>query len=167
MDDVKIYSNSTNEQDEFAIQSLENKLNNRPSYSFRIVPAVYAVYTIVVLGVVYTLTIYNNGDILIKAGEKIIDAASAAGRAVMSAASNLISEAKKKLGDMRNPTGRRVRDVEERLKREGFVKQKNNGGSHEKWKHPDGRTVTIPNHVANYEIPIGKLRQIWRDAGWL
>lgn len=96
MDDVKIYSNSTNKQDEFAIQSLENKLNNRPSYSFRIVPAVYAVYTLVVLGVVYTLTIYNNGDILIKTGEKIIDAASAAGRAVMSAASNLISERQRK-----------------------------------------------------------------------
>ena len=29
------------------------------------------------------------------------------------------------------------------------------------------RTVTVPNHGLNTEIPIGTLRNIWRQAGWI
>lgn len=62
-------------------------------------------------------------------------------------------------------TGNRVKDVVERLKKEGFKKVSQNG-SHVKWKKGD-KTVTVPNHGPNREIPIGTLRNIWRQAGWI
>lgn len=74
---------------------------------------------------------------------------------------------KKKKNDkkQKKPTGNRVKDVHERLKKEGFQKT-GQTGSHEKWKKGD-KTVTVPNHGSNYEIPVGTLRTIWRQAGWL
>jgi predicted RNA binding protein YcfA (HicA-like mRNA interferase family) len=64
-----------------------------------------------------------------------------------------------------NPTGRKVKDVHKRLKKEGFVKKKGTGGSHEQWEK-GGRRVSVPNHGRNYDIPIGTLRNIWKQAGW-
>lgn len=64
-----------------------------------------------------------------------------------------------------NPTGRKVKDVQKRLKKEGFVKERQDG-SHEIWKKGN-RTVPVPNHGSNKEIPIGTLRNIWKLAGWL
>jgi predicted RNA binding protein YcfA (HicA-like mRNA interferase family) len=63
------------------------------------------------------------------------------------------------------PTGNKVKDVKKRLKKEGF-KKTGQTGSHEKWKKDD-KTVTVPNHGDNYEIPIGTLRNIWKQAGWI
>lgn len=53
----------------------------------------------------------------------------------------------------KKPTGNRVKDVVERLKKEGFKKVSQNG-SHVKWKKGD-KSVTVPNHGPNREIPIG------------
>lgn len=64
-----------------------------------------------------------------------------------------------------NPTGRKVKDVHKRLKKEGFVKKKGTGGSHEQWEK-GSRRVSVPNHGSNYDIPIGTLRNIWKQAGW-
>lgn len=99
-ENIEFYNNNSYEKDKFTLNAINNKLNNNV-YQYKInhgmrptaIPAIYAVYTIVVFGVTYTLTIYNNGEILIKAGQKIIDTASAAGRAVMGAAKYLINSA--------------------------------------------------------------------------
>lgn len=56
------------------------------------------------------------------------------------------------------PTGNRVKDVHKRLKKEGFTKQRQ-AGSHETWVKGN-RTVEVPNHGENHEIPIGTLRNI-------
>lgn len=65
----------------------------------------------------------------------------------------------------KKPTGRKVKDVKNRLKKEGFKKIDQNG-SHEKWKKGD-KTVTVPNHGDNRDIDVGTLRNIWRQAGWI
>ena len=70
-----------------------------------------------------------------------------------------------KTGKDEKPTGRRVRDVHKRLKKEGFQKV-TQSGSHEKWVKGD-KVVTVPNHGESYEIPTGTLRNIWRQAGWI
>lgn len=102
-ENIEFYDNNSYEKDKFTLNALENQLNRKNVYQYEIrpkaIPAIYAVYTIVVLGVTYTLTIYNNGEILIKAGQKVIDAASAAGRAVMKAARNIINSALKKIDE--------------------------------------------------------------------
>lgn len=69
-------------------------------------------------------------------------------------------------GNKENPTGNRVRDVEKRLKKEGFKKTGTGKGSHEIWKKGN-RTVNVPNHGPGHEITIGTLRKIWREAGWI
>lgn len=85
---------------------------------------------------------------------------------VSSAFAKIKREAKKEAekGE-KKPTGNKVKDVHKRLKKEGF-KKTGQSGSHEKWKKGD-RTVTVPNHGLNTEIPIGTLRSIWRQAGWI
>lgn len=66
----------------------------------------------------------------------------------------------------KNPTGRTVGDVHRRLKKEGF-KKTGQTGSHETWKKGN-RTVAVPNHgKESQEIPIGTLRNIWKQAGWI
>lgn len=88
---------------------------------------------------------------------------------ISSAFSKIKSDAKKEVeknkAKEKKPTGNRVKDVQNRLKKEGF-KKTGQTGSHEKWKK-GGRTVTVPNHGSNYEIPIGTLRNIWKQAGWI
>lgn len=87
---------------------------------------------------------------------------------ISSAFAQIKSDAKKeadKKAKEKKPTGNRVKDVQNRLKKEGF-KKTGQSGSHEKWKKGD-KTVTVPNHGSNYEIPIGTLRNIWKQAGWI
>jgi predicted RNA binding protein YcfA (HicA-like mRNA interferase family) len=87
---------------------------------------------------------------------------------ISSAFAQIKSDAKKeadKKAKEKKPTGNRVKDVVERLKKEGFKKVSQNG-SHVKWKKGD-KSVTVPNHGPNREIPIGTLRNIWRQAGWI
>lgn len=74
-------------------------------------------------------------------------------------------EAERKKDSEKKPTGKRVKDVLNRLRKEGF-KKVGQSGSHEKWKK-GSKTVIVPNHGSNYEIPIGTLRNIWRQAGWI
>jgi predicted RNA binding protein YcfA (HicA-like mRNA interferase family) len=55
-----------------------------------------------------------------------------------------------------------AKDVIRVLRRQSFVKvgQK---GSHQKWRHPDGRQVIVPDHGSK-PIPIGTLRSIIEGA---
>jgi predicted RNA binding protein YcfA (HicA-like mRNA interferase family) len=51
-----------------------------------------------------------------------------------------------------------AKDVIRVLSRHGFIRvgQK---GSHQKWRHPDGRQVIVPDHGSK-SIPIGTLKSI-------
>ena len=49
-------------------------------------------------------------------------------------------------------------DVVRVIRRHGFVLTRQKG-SHQKWRHPDGRTVIVAIHGAK-SIPIGTLRSI-------
>lgn len=92
---------------------------------------------------------------------------SGAASSISTAFSKIKGDAKKEAdkNKTKNPTGNRVKDVQERLKKEGF-KKTGQTGSHEKWKKEE-KTVTVPNHGPKYEIPIGTLRNIWKQAGWI
>ncbi|MBV8367432.1 MAG: type II toxin-antitoxin system HicA family toxin [Candidatus Eremiobacteraeota bacterium] len=60
----------------------------------------------------------------------------------------------------------KYRDVRLRLRNEGFrlVAVR---GSHQQWVHPtNGHKVTVPGSD-NDDVPIGTLRSIYRQAGWL
>lgn len=140
--------------------------NSNPKIMPRFVPAIYATYELYVLGATVVVIIYENQDVIIKSAGKIVDKTSQLYTATISAAKELIAQAKKNIEDSKNPTGRKVKDVQKRLKKEGFEKVKTNAGSHEKWKKGN-KTVTVPNHGSNYEIPIGTLRSIWKQAGWI
>lgn len=98
---------------------------------------------------------YNN---TIKMGNKIISVTSSIGKKITKAVDNFVFAQK-------NPTGRTARDVEKRLKKEGFEKVKSNGGSHQQWKK-GSRKVTVPKHGGR-DIDIKTLRSIWKQAGWL
>lgn len=63
------------------------------------------------------------------------------------------------------PTGRKVREVKQRLRKEGF-KKTGQKGSHEHWEK-DNKKVTVPNHGENSDIAPGTLRNIWKQAGWI
>jgi predicted RNA binding protein YcfA (HicA-like mRNA interferase family) len=58
---------------------------------------------------------------------------------------------------------RNARDVVRVLQRHGFalVGQK---GSHQKWRHPNGRQVIVPVHGSK-PIPIGTLKSIIEGSG--
>ena len=55
-----------------------------------------------------------------------------------------------------------AKDVISVLRRHGFVKvgQK---GSHQKWRHPDGRQVIVADHGSK-PIPVGTLKSIIEGA---
>lgn len=65
----------------------------------------------------------------------------------------------------KTPTGRKVREVKQRLRKEGFKKTRQEG-SHERWVKGD-KKVTVPNHGENSDIAPGTLRNIWKQAGWI
>ena len=54
-------------------------------------------------------------------------------------------------------------DVLRVLRRQGFVFL-DQCGSHQKWRHPDGRQVIVPMHGSK-PIPIGTLKNIVRGSG--
>jgi len=49
------------------------------------------------------------------------------------------------------------------LRRHGFILL-GQRGSHQKWRHPDGRQVIVPMHGSKL-IPIGTLKSIMRGSG--
>jgi predicted RNA binding protein YcfA (HicA-like mRNA interferase family) len=57
---------------------------------------------------------------------------------------------------LRNLTAREIVNA---LARDGFVFH-NQRGSHQRYRHPDGRRVTVTFHRANDTFPIGTLRSI-------
>ena len=116
--------------------------------------------------------------VAITVGGQIIDSASKTFTNILNAVKQVVDSKDKgkdkgkdkdksgnKTGKDEKPTGRRVRNVHKRLKKEGFQKA-TQSGSHEKWVKGD-KVVTVPNHGESYEIPTGTLRNIWRQAGWI
>ncbi len=60
--------------------------------------------------------------------------------------------------------GLRARDVVRKLRRAGFIFDRNAKGSHEIWFNPETRRrTTIPNHPG--DLPEGTVRAIVRQAG--
>lgn len=114
-------------------------------------------YELLILGLgMLTITVSRDS---LRIGDKIVDAGGALFDTILSEVDNFVFA-------KQNPTGRRVKDVEKRLKEEGYEKAKNNGGSHQKWEKDGKSPVTVPNHGSKYEIPIGTLQNIWKQAGW-
>jgi predicted RNA binding protein YcfA (HicA-like mRNA interferase family) len=59
-------------------------------------------------------------------------------------------------------SGFSYRDVVRKLRELGFAFDRQAAGSHEIWRHPDGRRTTIPHHAK--DLPQGTLRAILREA---
>jgi len=58
-------------------------------------------------------------------------------------------------------SGFRYRDIDKRLRRQGFEFDRQAAGSHEIWFNPTtGRYTTVPNHSG--DMPEGTLRAILR-----
>lgn len=55
------------------------------------------------------------------------------------------------------------REVARRLRVLGFRFDRPGPGSHEIWRHPDARRVTLPHHPG--DMPEGTLRAVLRQAG--
>jgi predicted RNA binding protein YcfA (HicA-like mRNA interferase family) len=56
-----------------------------------------------------------------------------------------------------------AKEVVRVLRRHGFVLA-GQAGSHQKWRHPDGKQVIVPMHGAK-SIPIGTLKNIVEGSG--
>lgn len=57
---------------------------------------------------------------------------------------------------------RSAKDIIRVLQRHGFIKV-GQRGSHQKWRHPDGRQVIVADHGSK-PIPIGTLKSIIEGA---
>jgi predicted RNA binding protein YcfA (HicA-like mRNA interferase family) len=55
------------------------------------------------------------------------------------------------------------RDIVRRLEKDGFVLISTRG-SHNKFRHPDGRVVVVTH--PRKDIPLGTVRSIYLQAGW-
>jgi predicted RNA binding protein YcfA (HicA-like mRNA interferase family) len=61
----------------------------------------------------------------------------------------------------------KVREVLARLRRDGWILARVKG-SHHIFHHPNKReTVTLAYHQEGDEVPVGTLRSIKKQAGWL
>lgn len=60
-----------------------------------------------------------------------------------------------------------ARDFVRALKRDGFVLSRKIGSSHQKYRHPDGRRVTVSYHGHGSRFPTGTLKKmVERQAKW-
>ncbi|MBN2449005.1 MAG: type II toxin-antitoxin system HicA family toxin [Lentisphaeria bacterium] len=59
--------------------------------------------------------------------------------------------------------GFKYREVARRLRGLGFRFDRGAKGSHEIWRHDDGRRTTVPHHAQ--DIPEGTMRAVLRAAG--
>lgn len=148
--DGEIFKVSDNMKNE----NMSNQSNTIETYGFALYPAwMLGKWVIPIIG---TVVIIPTGIYL---GEQLVKAGSSLHNTIV-----------KELDDIHfaknNPTGRRVKDVEKRLKKEGWKKQKRSSSSrHDKWKK-GGKTIPVPNHGSNTELKIGTLQSIWTLAGW-
>ncbi len=61
-------------------------------------------------------------------------------------------------------SGFKYREIVKRLKRSGFVFDRQAAGSHEIWYNvKSGLSTTVPNHIV--DMPEGTLRAILKEAG--
>lgn len=58
----------------------------------------------------------------------------------------------------------KYREIEKRLRKLGFVLYRQGKGSHEIWRHPDGRWTTVPNHGSK-TISRRTMKSILDDIG--
>jgi predicted RNA binding protein YcfA (HicA-like mRNA interferase family) len=66
----------------------------------------------------------------------------------------------------RTPYGVSARKFVRALEGDGFSLQRVRG-SHRIYRHTDGRRVVVAYHALNDSFPIGTLRAMIADAGWL
>ena len=66
----------------------------------------------------------------------------------------------------RVPRGVSARRLIRALEGDGFALQRVRG-SHRIYRHADGRRVVVAYHALNDTFPIGTLRAMIKDAGWL
>lgn len=64
------------------------------------------------------------------------------------------------------PRGVTVRRFIEALSDDGFALNRSRG-SHRVYTHPDGRIVIVAFHRGGAGFPIGTLKRMVRDAGWM
>ncbi|HFQ94087.1 MAG TPA: addiction module toxin, HicA family [Anaerolineae bacterium] len=58
----------------------------------------------------------------------------------------------------------KYREIVKRLRKLGFVLYRQGKGSHEIWRHPDGRWTTVPNHGSK-TISQRTMKSILDDIG--
>jgi predicted RNA binding protein YcfA (HicA-like mRNA interferase family) len=58
--------------------------------------------------------------------------------------------------------GYKYRDVASKLRKLGFAFDRSAKGSHEIWRHKDGRKTTLPHHPG--DMPEGTLRAVLKAA---
>ena len=66
---------------------------------------------------------------------------------------------------MKTPRGVDARSLTKALAADGFAESRV-VGSHHRFKHPDGRAVTVAYHKLSDTFPIGTLKQMLQDAAW-
>jgi len=66
---------------------------------------------------------------------------------------------------VKTPRGLDARDVHSRLEDDGFSESRVEG-SHHRYKHPDGRGVTVAFHKRSDTFPIGTLKRVLAATRW-
>lgn len=64
------------------------------------------------------------------------------------------------------PRGITARQLIKALHEDGF-ELKRTRGSHRIYRHPDGRRIVVAYHRLGDSFPIGMLKAMIRDAGWI
>lgn len=64
------------------------------------------------------------------------------------------------------PRGITARQLIKALHEDGF-ELKRTRGSHRIYRHPDGRRIVVAYHRLGDTFPIGMLKAMIRDAGWI
>lgn len=64
------------------------------------------------------------------------------------------------------PRGTTARQLIKALHEDGF-ELKRTRGSHRIYRHPDGRRIVVAYHRLGDTFPIGMLKAMIRDAGWI
>jgi mRNA interferase HicA len=64
------------------------------------------------------------------------------------------------------PRGISARQLIRALLADGFVMSRSRG-SHRIYRHPDGRRVMVAYHIPSNTFPVGTLRSMIADTGWI
>ena len=64
------------------------------------------------------------------------------------------------------PVNEKVRDIEKRLRKEGWYVARHHGTDHRQWKHPGKSGTVTVNGKGGDDIGGKLLRSVYRQAGW-